>query len=449
MSDYLVTDTELTSIADAIRTKGGTSASLTFPSAFVSAINNIPTGDPAAEAYKALALNDCSMSYSNYFLRINNTTSDTAYLSGQDVYFPASFFSGISRATMGQFAGRKFVSGSTYTFPNCSYISAYAFMDDPMTQAGGLAGFTLDFPSCLTVSTMAFYGCKASSVYLPLTSIMSGSAFCSCGVLRTISMPIVSAIRQSTFYRCYELSIASASLASAIETDAFYYCSSLATISFPSCKNVGQSAFAGCSRLLSVEMPACTILAAYAFNGCYSLSYASFAELTTINASAFAYCSALTSISLPSLISVNSPPFTGCSNLQSIYLSALSSLSVSLFGNLSNLVTISVPNLQYISAYMGFGSCINLSTISFPKLTTLSGNYVFSKCYNLLSIYLMASTMCELRQAATNIFPSTPIMGYTASTGGVYGSIYVPSSLYSQYIVATNWVSISSRFVSI
>ena len=44
MADYLVTDTELTSIANAIRTKGGTSASLTFPTGFVSAINDIQTG---------------------------------------------------------------------------------------------------------------------------------------------------------------------------------------------------------------------------------------------------------------------------------------------------------------------------------------------------------------------------------------------------------------------
>lgn len=44
MADYLVTDTELTSIANAIRTKGGTSANLSFPTGFVSAINAIPTG---------------------------------------------------------------------------------------------------------------------------------------------------------------------------------------------------------------------------------------------------------------------------------------------------------------------------------------------------------------------------------------------------------------------
>lgn len=37
-------DSDLTSVANAIRTKGGTSAQLAFPAGFVSAIGDIPTG---------------------------------------------------------------------------------------------------------------------------------------------------------------------------------------------------------------------------------------------------------------------------------------------------------------------------------------------------------------------------------------------------------------------
>lgn len=44
MASYIVSDTDMTSVANAIRTKGGTSASLTFPNGFVSAIQNIPGG---------------------------------------------------------------------------------------------------------------------------------------------------------------------------------------------------------------------------------------------------------------------------------------------------------------------------------------------------------------------------------------------------------------------
>ena len=45
MSEYLVADTDLTAVASAIRTKGGTSAGLAFPSGFISAIGNIASSN--------------------------------------------------------------------------------------------------------------------------------------------------------------------------------------------------------------------------------------------------------------------------------------------------------------------------------------------------------------------------------------------------------------------
>lgn len=50
MADYLVTDTELTAVADAIREKGDTSAALEWPDGYVSAIGNIETGGGGAAA---------------------------------------------------------------------------------------------------------------------------------------------------------------------------------------------------------------------------------------------------------------------------------------------------------------------------------------------------------------------------------------------------------------
>lgn len=44
---YIATEADLTAVADAIRTKGGTSASLEFPSGFVDAIQNITTPIPS------------------------------------------------------------------------------------------------------------------------------------------------------------------------------------------------------------------------------------------------------------------------------------------------------------------------------------------------------------------------------------------------------------------
>ena len=44
MSNYIVTDTELTSIANAIRTQNSSNSSLIFPNGFVSAINQLGSG---------------------------------------------------------------------------------------------------------------------------------------------------------------------------------------------------------------------------------------------------------------------------------------------------------------------------------------------------------------------------------------------------------------------
>lgn len=57
MSDYRVKGTDLASVADAIRTKGGTSESLSFPDGFVSAVQNIPTGGGSTLIAKSITAN--------------------------------------------------------------------------------------------------------------------------------------------------------------------------------------------------------------------------------------------------------------------------------------------------------------------------------------------------------------------------------------------------------
>lgn len=58
-------DADLTSVANAIRTKGGTSASLAFPAGFVSAIGDIPTGGGGtveSGSFVATSTGDCTLS---------------------------------------------------------------------------------------------------------------------------------------------------------------------------------------------------------------------------------------------------------------------------------------------------------------------------------------------------------------------------------------------------
>ena len=72
MADYLVTDSELTSVANAIRTKGGTSASLSFPTGFVSAIDEIPTG--SGDTYTWFGANPVLLGENEFTITLDDTT---------------------------------------------------------------------------------------------------------------------------------------------------------------------------------------------------------------------------------------------------------------------------------------------------------------------------------------------------------------------------------------
>lgn len=122
------------------------------------------------------------------------------------------------------------------------------------------------------------------------------------------------------------------------------------------------------------------------------------------------------------------------SNIASINAPRCTSIGMYAFQNCSALATASFPACTSIGV-SAFGFCQPLSTASFPVCTSI-GNYAFRACYNLLSLYLTGSSLCSL--ANVNAFTSTPISDYTTSTGGVYGSIYVPASLLASYKAATN-----------
>ena len=57
MSDYRISGTDLTAVADAIRTKGGTSLPLSFPDGFVSAVEDISSGGGSTLITKIITAN--------------------------------------------------------------------------------------------------------------------------------------------------------------------------------------------------------------------------------------------------------------------------------------------------------------------------------------------------------------------------------------------------------
>lgn len=148
MSLYLADSADLTSVANAIRTKGGTSASLTFPQGFVSAIDAIPTGggDPNENLTKLLQ---------NTLTTVNcNATSLEA---------------GIRQET-----------GVQHIFlPQCTSVVA-----DACYSAKGLIDIVL--PKLTSFGVRVFYGCTALVACDEYAANITVSLFQNCSKLNVL-----------------------------------------------------------------------------------------------------------------------------------------------------------------------------------------------------------------------------------------------------------------------
>ena len=319
---YKVTDTELTSIADAIREKTGLTVSLTYVDGFVSALSNyLASGKP--------------YTLDNVINRdIVELEGSTSITSIPDYCFYR--YSKLKRVT-------------NENFPNCTAIGTNAF-----TNCSSLE--IVDLQNCTFIGSQAFNSCtKLSKISLP-NCVQCPTAFAFCSSLISVNLPMAISV-----------------------SGAFSYCYNLVSVNLPAVKSVGYYTFYMCSTLTDVNLPVCSAIGTYAFYSCRSLSSINFTACSSVGDRAFMYC--------------------------------------------LNLQTVSLPMCSYIY------------------------NSAFNSCYNLMSVYLMSTSVVSL--GGSSVFYSTPIGGYTASTGGAYGSVYVHSSLVTAYQSASYWSAISARIAGI
>ena len=284
-------------------------------------------------------------------------------------------------------------SRSSQTFPTAGYLMSSDLTVEAFSDSGGGSDSDEAFIDLV-------HGTISQVNNSRITNIRAG-AFSGCSALTNAVFPACTTINAYAFSGCTSLSSVSFPACTTINYSAFRNCSALQSMTFPVCTSIGYYAFYGCKTLVSVSFPVCTFISGYAFGGCTALTSAAFPLCMAIGMSAFGNCSALVNVSFPACTSVGSGAFYNCSALV----------------------------------------CVDL-----PVCTTISYS-AFIGCRKLTSLILTASSLCTL--GLSNAFNSTPIAGYTAYTNGVYGSIYVPASLYSAYISASNWSYFFSRFVSI
>ena len=171
MANYIVSDTNLTAVANAIRTKGGTSEQLEFPDDFVSAIGDIQTGggvtvEPLSVTENGTYTAPTGKAYSPVTVNVSGGGTDDLLLLEQ-----GQLTTRTSTAT----------SISNYVFYDCSNLTS------------------VSFPTATSISNYAFYGCTTLNVLvlrksddictLSNTNAFNNTPFASNGTGGTLYVP--------------------------------------------------------------------------------------------------------------------------------------------------------------------------------------------------------------------------------------------------------------------
>ena len=288
MAKYITTDTELTSIANAIRAKGGTSASLEYPDEFISAIQNIPSGGSSSSEGDVIFIDyDGSIVDAKSKAEINAMTSDSDLpanpthtgLTAQGWNWTVTQLKAQLTATPDQkiYVGQMYVttSGATEidvvmqegrlnptlticsngtilvdwgdgTTPDEVTGSSYTTKQAVSHTYARAGNYTIKI-SKTSGNGYAFYG---SSTYLLLrknaTSASENIVYAN--AIQNIRIGNNARISNSSFLNCYSLaSITIPNTVTSIGSNAFYSCYSLARITIPSdVASIGNSAFQYC-----------------------------------------------------------------------------------------------------------------------------------------------------------------------------------------------------------
>lgn len=293
-------------------------------------------------------------------------------------------------------------------------VKSYCFYNNEIITS-------VNLPNCRQVNDHAFTACSnLFSISLSNCNEIKGYAFDGCSSLNYISLPNCKILGDDVFRNC-ALSSIDLPKCESIGANNFYG-TNIVNVSLPLIKSLSYSAFFYCSSLININMPECEYIGTMCFKGCTSLSEINFSQVKIISTQAFEDCTNLTTMTLPNCIEIGYAAFQSCNNL----------------------ISISLPVCYSINS-SAFYSCTNLSYIELPKCEKIYSS-AFYGCQNLLSLYLMNSQVVTL--LGSYQFNSTPIIGPTTSTSQ-QGYIYVPSSLYNDYIIASEWSYYSSYIVGV
>lgn len=167
MSEYIIKGETLTGIADAIRSKDGTTEPIPAGS-MAQRIIDIPTGNPAVEAMLAGLVDGTATKV----VLPENMTSIRNY----------AFY---NNTKLSSFVAEGVTTCGTYAFYGCAYVD------------------TILMPNVTTISSYAINGCRfLKTVDLSRVKTISSYSFQGCTSLKIVDLPVVTTIQSAAFSGC-------------------------------------------------------------------------------------------------------------------------------------------------------------------------------------------------------------------------------------------------------
>lgn len=205
-------------------------------------------------------------------------------------------------------------------------------------------------------------------------------------------------------------------------------------------KDINDYAFSGATCIESVVIDeGVSIIGMYAFSSCKSLTDLTINNgIETIGSYAFRLCTGLTSLVIPdSVQNIHTYCFFGCENIESITLSnSLTLIPTYAFHNCKKLGMIVFPDSIATISGNAFELCSSMTEVIFGNgISSLQGA-CFNGCNNVLKYDFSKATKVPTLQST-----------YAFNKINSNCKIYVPDSLYDEWVTSTNWVTYSSYIV--
>ena len=406
-------DSKLTQVADAIRTKGNTSADLQFPSGFISAIQAIQTGGgttPGAPGDITFYDYDGTIVASWTLEELATKTALPDYPSHEGLTCQGWNWSLADLKT----TNRKMNVGAMYITDDGKtriYIRLEEGRTSPMLGVCPNGTVTVDWGDGTTPDTLT--GTDTTVVqWTPNHAYAApGEYVIKLTVDGTMGFYGVSSSNQFSAILRYS---------SDSDNRNYVYRNSIEKIELgSSVTSIASSAFNNCYSLSSITIPnGVTSIEQYAFNNCYSLSSITIPDgVTSIGQYAFTNCSSLTSITIPDgITSIASQTFNNCKSLSSI----------------------TIPDGVTSIGQYAFNNCYSLSSITIPNGVTIISNMAFSYCYS-VAFYDFSNYTSVPQLSNNNVF-----FNIAADC-----QIRVPASLVDAWKAATNWSKYADHIVGV